>query len=231
MWHDTLHAVPEGPLLLVTNELFDALPIHQFVRVPGGWRERMVDVDPATDGFRFVLAPNPTPATALIPEETAAAPPGSVAEVSPAAIGLAHEIARRIAASGGAALIVDYGAARGAVGDTLQAVRRHGRHEVLDEPGAADLSAQVDFTMIARAAREAGAQSHGPVVQGDFLRALGIETRAAALRRNATPDQRSAIDAALERLIDPAKMGVLFKALAITPEGAPVPTGFEEAAR
>src|SRR5882724_7970945 len=29
-WHDAFDEVPDGPLLLVTNELFDALPIHQF---------------------------------------------------------------------------------------------------------------------------------------------------------------------------------------------------------
>jgi NADH dehydrogenase [ubiquinone] 1 alpha subcomplex assembly factor 7 len=227
-WHAELQSVPEGPLLLVTNELFDALPIHQFVRMPGAWRERLVDVDPASDGFRFVLARGQTPATALIPEEASEAPPGSVAEVSAAAISLAHEIGRRIAASGGMALIIDYGTARGAVGDTLQAVRRHSRHEVLDAPGTADLSAQVDFAMIARVTGEAGARPFGPVTQGEFLRALGIEIRAATLRRNATPAQRTAIDAALERLVDPARMGALFKALAIAPAGSPAPVGFEE---
>ncbi len=228
-WHDTLQSVPEGPLILVTNELFDALPIHQFVRTLGAWRERLVDIDPATDGFRFVLAPGPTPATALIPEDAAEAPPGSVVEASPAAIGLANEIGRRISTSGGVALIIDYGTAGGGVGDTFQAVRRHGRHEVLDAPGTADLSARVDFATIARVAREAGAEPFGPVAQGDFLRALGIETRADGLKRNATPAQRTAIDAALERLIDPTRMGVLFQALAIAPAGAPPPAGFEPA--
>jgi len=227
-WHDDLASVPEGPLLLIANELFDALPIHQFVRVGEGWRERLVDLDPAGEGFRFVLAPAPTPATALIPPEAADAPPGSVAEVSPAGIGLAHEIGRRIAASGGRALIVDYASERGALGDTLQAVRRHGRHEVLEAPGEADLSARVDFATLARAAEEAGARAFGPVNQGDLLLALGIETRAAALMRNADARQREAIAAAAERLVSPGAMGVLFKALAIAPRDAAPPEGFAE---
>ncbi len=224
-WHDAPQSLPAGPLLLIANELFDALPIHQFERRVGAWRERLVDVDPSSGGFRFVVAAGPTPSLALVPEGDA--PPGSVAEVSPAAIGLAHEIGRRVAVDGGAALVIDYASPRGALGDTLQAVRRHGRHEVLDEPGSADLSARVDFAMIARSAAEAGAGTFGPVNQGDFLCALGVEARAAALARNATEAQRADIEAALRRLIDPGKMGTLFKALAITRVDAPPPAGFK----
>jgi NADH dehydrogenase [ubiquinone] 1 alpha subcomplex assembly factor 7 len=229
-WHDSLESVPEGPLLLVANELFDALPIHQFVRAPGAWRERLVDVHLGSEEFRFVLAPGPTAAAALIPGDDADAPPGSVAEVCPAAVSLAHEIGRRVIASGGLALVVDYGGRTGALGDTLQGVRRHDRHEVLDEPGSADLSARVDFAMLARAATEAGATVFGPVMQGDFLIALGIESRAEALRRDATAEQRADIDAALHRLVDPGAMGTLFMALAIGHPEATAPAGFEHLA-
>ncbi|MFQ5959476.1 MAG: class I SAM-dependent methyltransferase, partial [Alphaproteobacteria bacterium] len=229
-WHDALQSVPEGPMLLIANELFDALPIHQFERQVGAWRERLVDIDPSSGGFRFVLAAGPTPSLALVPDDAAEAPPGSVAEVSPAAIGLAHEIGRRVAGFDGAALVIDYASPRGALGDTLQAVRHHGRHEVLDEPGSADLSARVDFAMIARAAAEAGARAYGPVNQGEFLCALGIEARAATLADNATERQRADIDTALRRLIDPGKMGTLFKVLAITPADTPPPAGFESMA-
>jgi NADH dehydrogenase [ubiquinone] 1 alpha subcomplex assembly factor 7 len=230
-WHGEFQSAPEAPLLLVANELFDALPIHQFVRALGAWRERLVDVSPKSGGFRFVLAPGPTPAAALIPGDAAGAPPGSVVEVCPAAVSLAHEIGRRIAARGGLALIVDYGGRRGALGDTLQAVRRHDRHEVLDEPGEADLSARVDFATVARAAAEGGARAYGPINQGDFLIALGIEARAEALKRNATAKQGADIDAALHRLVDPGAMGTLFQALAIAHPEAPAPAGFEQLAR
>ncbi len=71
---------------------------------------------------------------------------------------------------------------------------------------------------------------HGPVRQGDFLRALGIETRAALLQRDATPEQAQDIESALYRLIDTRQMGDLFKVLALTVSGAPVPAGFERRA-
>ena len=227
-WHDQLASAPEAPLLLITNELFDALPIHQFVRTVGGWRERLVDVDRANGGLRFVLATGPTPALALVPDDIEA-PPGTVAEVSPACVSLAHEIARRVVSFGGFALIVDYASEQGPLGDTLQAVRRHGRHEVLDDPGSADLSARVDFPTLIRVAREAGASTFGPVNQGDFLLALGIEARAEALAKNARDAQRDDIAGAVHRLVDPGEMGALFKVIAIGSADAPVPAGFEGA--
>ena len=149
-----------------------------------------------------------------------AAPAGSIVEQAPAREALAAALARRIAADGGAALIVDYGHDWPGIGDTLQAVRRHRPHGVLDDPGDADLTAHVDFFALAAAARRAGACAFGPVPQGGFLEALGIEARAARLRRDASAAQRDAIDAALRRLTGADAMGLLFKALAIAPPGA-----------
>ena len=41
-WHDTIDAVPAGPMILLGNEFLDALPIRQFVRRGDGWTERFV---------------------------------------------------------------------------------------------------------------------------------------------------------------------------------------------
>jgi len=147
---------------------------------------------------------------------------------------MAGEIGRRLAAHGGAALIVDYGHAAPRFGATLQAVRRHAKHPVLTAPGSADLTAHVDFAALAhvdfaalaRAATEAGARAHGPVDQGELLQALGIAARAQALGRGATPAQAAAIDAARHRLTDGAEMGTLFKALALSHPDLGAPAGF-----
>jgi NADH dehydrogenase [ubiquinone] 1 alpha subcomplex assembly factor 7 len=228
VWHDSLATVPDGPMLLLANELFDALPIHQFVRTADGWRERVVALAPDAgadgDSLCFGLAP-PGPALALLADAHRAAPVGAIAEVSPAAIALAAEIARR-AAVGGAALVIDYGPAASAAGDSLQAVRQHRPADPLAAPGEADLTAHVDFAALARAAREAGATVHGPLPQGTFLARLGLEMRAAALLRTASPAQARDIRAAVARLLDPAEMGTLFKALAIVAPSLPVPPGF-----
>jgi NADH dehydrogenase [ubiquinone] 1 alpha subcomplex assembly factor 7 len=218
--HETFDQVPAGPAIVIANELFDALPAHQFERTPMGWRERMVGLD---DAGRLVraLAPGPTPAVVLVPRDA----PGDVAEISPAAIALMDRVARRLAAQGGAALVIDFAARPGAA--TLQAVRGHAWVDVMDAPGEVDVAVGVDFVALARAAAEAGARPHGPVSQAAFLEALGIGARAVALRRRATAEQALALDTALERLTGADAMGHLFRVLAVTARAAPAPPGFE----
>jgi NADH dehydrogenase [ubiquinone] 1 alpha subcomplex assembly factor 7 len=225
-WHASWSELPDGPVLVIANELFDALPVRQFVRTEDGWRERCVGL--AEDGrLTFLLDRQPSLEAQLWLDPTvSAAPLGSIAEVSPAGRLLARAIGERIATAGGTALVIDYGHAASGAGDTLQAVRRHRRHEVLDEPGSADLTTHVDFSALATAARDGGATTFGPITQRDLLIGWGIRERTAMLRAGADAAQRARLDAALHRLIDPGEMGTLFKALAIVSADLPAPPGF-----
>lgn len=229
VWHEALDQLPDGPALILANELFDALPIRQLVRRADGWIERRVGLDEAQACFRFVVDNRPSAAVVLVPAALADAPNGSLVEVSPDAIELMDRLARRLVAQGGGALIVDYGPAYPSIGETLQALRDHRCCDVLDAPGEADLTAHVDFSTLARTASEAGADVYGPVAQGDLLRSLGIEARTKALATNATPHQREILAATLTRLTGVEAMGTLFKGLAITSPGMPAPAGFEVA--
>ncbi|MEE8189871.1 MAG: SAM-dependent methyltransferase [Kiloniellales bacterium] len=226
-WHESLAGVPEGPMLLIANEFFDALPVRQFEKRGRGWCERLVGLAEDGHSLAFALAPPGPQGTALLPPELAEAPDGAIAEVSPASITIAHEIGRRVAAEGGAALVIDYGHARPRTGATLQAVRAHGFHPVLADPGSADLTAHVDFAALARAAEQAGARAQGPVTQGRFLEALGIGARAAALAEAGTTEQASGIEADQRRLTHPDEMGTLFKVLALGHPGLGPLAGFE----
>ncbi|MFV3130721.1 class I SAM-dependent methyltransferase [Niveispirillum sp. KHB5.9] len=224
-WHDSLTDVPDGPMLLVANEFFDALPIRQFIRTPAGWAERKVGLNGQGQlAFTF----DPTPGGALLTplHRDPGIPPGAVAETCPTGIAIAGEIGRRLASHAGAALIIDYGYDGPAIGDTLQALRAHKPVSVLDGPGTADLTAHVDFTALALAAKQTGAVPYASVEQGALLTALGIDARATSLSARANPAQQVAIQAALTRLTSPASMGRLFRAIAITHPAAPVPAGF-----
>jgi NADH dehydrogenase [ubiquinone] 1 alpha subcomplex assembly factor 7 len=220
-WHERFDAVPAGPLLLVANEFFDALPVRQFEKTAQGWRERMVGLAPDGETLTFALAPGTTPFARFLPDDTA---PGAQAEISEAGRALAAAIGARVARDGGWALIVDYGYAQGSAA-TLQAVRSHKGASILDQPGETDLSAHVDFAALAAAA---GAPVHGPVSQADFLQRLGLLQRAETLRARATEDQRRALDVTVARLIAPDQMGTLFKVMAVG-DGRSTPAGFSDA--
>ena len=199
VWHDDLSTLPDdGPLLIVANEFFDALPVEQRDAAGG---LRTID----WQASRFV-------------------PIGEVeTEASPASIAIAADLAGRLAAQGGAALIVDYGYEGPSRGDTLQAVHRHAYADPFEAPGERDLTAHVAFTALAAAAE--GVRISGPVPQGAWLDAMGLPVRAAALAR-AAPARTEEIEAARHRLSAPSQMGRLFKVLAFSALGWAVPAGF-----
>jgi NADH dehydrogenase [ubiquinone] 1 alpha subcomplex assembly factor 7 len=226
-WHAEIGEVPAGPMLLIANEFLDALPIRQLVYGQRHWAERLVAVD-ADSRLCFATGPESPALSLLVPADRRDAAPGTIVELCPAAATLAAEVAERLSRHPGAALFVDYGYADGRTGSTLAAIGGHRAAGLLEAPGTADLSAHVDFAAFAAAARTGGAVVYGPVSQGDFLTALGAELRLAALRRRAAPEQRAALEAGLRRLIDPAEMGTLFKALAMTSPGLPAPAGFAD---
>jgi len=226
VWLTRVEDLPDGPLLLVANEFLDALPLRQLVRGCRHWAERLVAVDP--DG-RFTFADGiENPALSLLVPQTLrdAAPPGAVFEICPPALALAAMLGVRLKHRPGAALLIDYGRFPSAIGSSLGAVVRHQPVDALISPGTADLSADVDFAAFAQAARAAGAAVWGPVPQGRFLEELGAVQRLAALSARASPAQRQQLESGVERLLDPRKMGTLFKVLALTTLGLPSPPGF-----
>jgi SAM-dependent MidA family methyltransferase len=215
-WHDSIDDVPDGPAVILANEYFDVLPIHQVVKGETGWHERTVELD-ANGRLVFGAAAEPTPRfELLLPPLVRAAPAGAVFEWRPDAEVM--KIAARVRDQDGAALIIDYGHLRSDAGDTFQAIARHSFADPLKNPGQADITAHVDFEALSRAAEDLGARVHGPVSQGEFLKRLGIETRAAALMAKASPEISEDISGALKRLIGTGRggMGSLFKVLAIS---------------
>ena len=219
-WTDQVSALPEAPLYLLANEFFDALPIRQFVRDGDGWRERRVGLD--GEDLAFGLGPaGPQPALTERLEDTKS---GDLVEICPALPGITAEIGRRIDTHGGAALIVDYGDWR-SQGDTFQALRDHEMVDPLATPGAADLTAHVDFEAIARAAAPAAAARL--TSQGVFLERLGITARAQALAAGLSGSALESHVAAHRRLTHPQEMGNLFKVLGLYPARATPPAGLD----
>lgn len=222
-WHRHLLDVPEGPTIILANEYIDALPVHQVVKQDTGWHERVIGLDAKGD-FALGLAPDPLPQfDRFMPQKIKDAPVDSIFEWRNDLPVL--DIARRVAKDG-AALIIDYGHTQSDIGETLQAVNGHEFAHPLSTPGQIDITAHVDFCMLGQAAETMGASVQGPVTQARFLTELGIEARAGALRKSATPEQAEAITAAVARLTESGKtgMGDLFKVMAICdPKLGPLP--------
>lgn len=215
VWHDALATVPGQPMILLANEFLDALPIRQFVRRGAGWAERFV-----ADGAWVECAADP----AEVPVRNVVE--GDIVEVNPPARAFVCDVAARFALWQGAALFLDYGPARSAAGDSLQALAAKRPVNPLSVAGSADLTAHVDFADMAAVARAAGAWVQGPVPQGGFLTALGLFQRTERLARGRPAAQAASLMEAARRLAEPDAMGHLFKVMAVTSAGCPALPGF-----
>ncbi|UUP16340.1 class I SAM-dependent methyltransferase [Nitratireductor thuwali] len=219
-WFSRIEDLPPGPLFIVGNELFDAIPIRQAVKTEEGWRERVIGLD-ETGALRFMAGAGAIDA-ALLPPDAGQAPAGAIAELAPARSALMETVCERIRRGGGAGLFIDYGYLRPSLGDTLQAVRRHEYAPVLAAAGEADLTAHVDFAALAAVARGRGLNV-SILTQGQFLLGLGLLERAGRLGAGRSAGDQEAIRDAVERLAGPEQMGSLFKAMAVLPSTTTAP--------
>jgi NADH dehydrogenase [ubiquinone] 1 alpha subcomplex assembly factor 7 len=214
----SLEEVPGGPMILVANEFFDAIPIRQFERHGSFWHERVIGLE---QGHLAIGLSGPVRG----PEGR----DGDIVEYAPARDAIARHIGERLWRAQGAALIVDYGHLTSAPGDTLQAMRGHGFAAVTDRPGECDLTSHVDFEALAHALWEGGAAVYPALTQRKFLLALGLETRFERLASSADPAMAEILRRQMTRLADEHQMGNLFKVLAATSPGMPGPYPFGEA--
>ncbi|XP_024540919.1 protein arginine methyltransferase NDUFAF7, mitochondrial [Selaginella moellendorffii] len=208
-WYLDLKDVPRGvPTIIIAQEFFDALPIHQFQKTPVGWCEKLIDVD-SSGAFRFVLSSQPTAATLLYLKKRlnwiTAVEEESIhhIEVCPKALQVSQEIAKRVAEDSGGGIIIDYGKDE-PVTDSFQAIRNHEFVNVLDKPGTADLSAHVDFAAIKRMVAETASptvSTYGPIFQQEFLAMLGINVRLEALVKDASDEQGEKLQLGYWRLV------------------------------
>jgi SAM-dependent MidA family methyltransferase len=215
-WHQSIDDVPAGFSLIAANELFDAIPIRQYVRNARGFVERVVSLD-ANDQLIFIEGTGGIDIS-LLPPLAERQPLGAIFEYSPARDSVMQALCDRLSSKGGTAVILDYGHMVSGYGDTLQALRKHNFDPVLAHPGEADLTSHVDFEALVAIAKANDIHINGCIRQGDFLYGLGLAERAKSLALKATADQTIAIAEAVNRLAGEGagKMGELFKVLAVS---------------
>ncbi len=235
-WIDDLNALNSAiPVLIIGNEFLDALPVRQLERKGGKWFERVVGLAP-DNSLQIGLKEADFTLMERLQSLHISLEEGDVFEISPILNQFINFVDNLLKKQSGAALFVDYGHAKTAAGETLQAVRSHRFVKITDTPGFCDLTAHIDFENIAHIAKTDGITVHGPVTQAAFLRELGIEYRAQKLIQTLQPNasnvcgvnepQIEAIKSGLNRLIDTQQMGILFKVLALCHDPKIIPAGF-----
>jgi len=221
-WLENISDVEKKPMILVTNELFDALPVHQYIKQNGQWFEKMLALDAAGE-LEFAICHSERSEESnsyfkqiLSYAQDESIKDGATLEISPLAITIMEQICQHIKQHGGAALIIDYGYTKPEFKDTIHAILNHKHHGLLEDIGNADLSAHVDFGLLGNVAENSDLSVYGAISQGNFLRNMGIYFRIENLSKNANEQQRIDLKTASARLTEYTQMGKLFKALAVT---------------
>lgn len=244
-WLDALPAQFDG--VIVGNEVLDAMPVRLFARKNGTWFERGVTVNDATenahDTFRFadrmVTVANDRDETTSAASTTSttsallAAIEGEhdyVTETHEAALAFTRTVCTML--TRGAAFFIDYGFPRHEyyhvqrAQGTLMCHYRHRAHgDPFLYPGLQDITAHVEFSGIAQAGVEAGADLLGYTSQARFLMNAGLIDLLAELDPRDTLHFLPAASA-VQKLVSEAEMGEMFKVIAFSRGIEPAITAF-----
>ena len=218
-----INNIPNGFSMLYANEFFDALPIHQFVKVNNNWHERLIDIN-SNNELYFTYDKKPSPYENILPNYLKK---NKIIEFSPSIINIINSLVQKILEQGGAFLIIDYALDKNDNFGSFQAIKNHKYINPLEAPGECDLSAKVDFSLISNIAQDLKANVYGPIKQNKFLKNLGIDIRCEQLIKM-NPDKKNLILNDYYRLTSENEMGNLFEVILITSEKSVQPAGFTD---
>ncbi len=213
-WLDDLPQTFTGVIL--GNEILDALPAHIVYWHENGICERGV----TTDAGRFVWQDRPLTHGALHDAAKALeVTPNYLSEINLAAEGMIASLVRMLTC--GIILMLDYGFPRGEYyhpqreqGTLMCHYRHHAHDDPFFYPGLQDMTTHVNFTAVAEAAIAHGATLLGYTGQAQFLINCGITK----LLEEVSPSDMAAylpLATQAQKLLSPAEMGELFKAIAL----------------
>ena len=209
-WISDIKGLSFEPQIIIANEFFDALTINQYVRNNEGWYEKKITTKNGklcfTLGNKIWVPSNSIFSNFKI---------GDTLEHSEQTISIFSNICNHLIRYDGVLLVVDYGNISG-IGDTLQAVNNHKFRSILEKPGQSDLTSHVNFKLLKEIAIKKNLYVSPVKEQQNFLLELGIKERLKSLTKNVSSTIAERVETEVKRLIDPDKMGSLFKVIAIT---------------
>ena len=216
-WLEHLPAGFNG--LVLANEVLDAMPVHLVVWRDAGLFERGV----AWNGAAFEWSERPLvdgELFAIARELNLRVDPGKdyISEINLAARGFMRSLADVL--QQGAIVLVDYGFGHSEYyhpqrdqGTLMCHYRHHAHDDPFYLPGLQDITSHVDFSAVARVAIDAGLELRGYTTQAHFLINCGVIEILAQ-----TPAENTGaylpLANQLQKLVSPAEMGELFKAIA-----------------
>lgn len=209
-WYKELKQLPPLPALFVANELFDAIPIDQYINIENCFYRREIKVD-QEDKFQFHIGWNKLN-NEFLPLNARFTAEGSIFEYSQQRKDIFAQMITHVASHGGGGLVIDYGSLTHAYGDTLQAMKDHKIVDIFNEIGNCDLTSHVNFEQFIEICKKESI-NYMALTQGNFLNALGLAQRVEKQLQYLDKQSKYSLVKEYNYLTDPSYMGELFKVL------------------
>lgn len=225
----SIKQITKIPSIIIANEFFDALPIKQYIKNDNLWYEIVLIINNTTDRLKFDKIEISKQLQNYLQKQHPCANNLAIIEMSPQSQDIMRFISEHINQFNGAALIIDYGydidpasRTKDQYNSTLQAIKDHNYTDILETLGKADLSAHVDFYALKMLGHlnhhYHSSQGKSPIsvtTQREFLINYGILLRSQNLQNKLSQMEADLIERQVDRLINPNKMGELFKILSV----------------
>ena len=214
-WIDNLKEFEKKDnLIILGNEFFDALPVKQFGKRGDSWFEKYVFFNKKKQ-LSFVFKKAKLESIRKI-EKIYNLKINKFIEYPPILEKLIKNISDLLKNKNSIFLTIDYGEESRICNDTVQAIYKNKKSNILQNVGESDITYQVNFFHLIKLFKKNKLHLVEFTTQSNFLQKLGIKERAVNAKKNLKKNQQLLLDGALKRLLHPLEMGSLFKVLIIS---------------
>ena len=201
-------------LIILGNEFFDALPVKQFSKRGDSWFEKYVFFNKKKQ-LSFIFKKAKLDSIRKI-EKIYNLKINKFIEYPLILEKLINNISDLLKNKNSIFLTIDYGEESRICNDTVQAIYKNKKSNILQNVGESDITYQVNFFHLIKLFKKNKLHLVEFTTQSNFLQKLGIKERAANAKKNLKKNQQLLLDSALKRLLHPLEMGSLFKVLIIS---------------
>ena len=210
-WINNFNLIKKGPVIFFGNEFFDAIPIKQFKKLNNFIFEKKYTLDKnykIKQIFKKASASN-----VKMIKSYKTLKKLKFIELPKLGLEELEKITKKISKLKGCILLIDYGYFKPNNQNTLQSVMRHKKNNLFNNLGKADITALVNFKLLAEFFTKNSLKVKDPITQKEFLQNMGIIERAKILSKKMKFTEQSNLYLRIQRLLSPKYMGELFKVI------------------
>ena len=215
-WLDNLKNFNKNNLFILSNELLDSFPVKHLKKIHNKWHEKYIFLDDKKKIKSKYLQINKIPNNVL----NFCNKNVNFIEYSPEIFNFLKDVSKLIKKyKDNCFMTIDYGYSDDYFKNTLQALKKHKKVSIYDDPGNSDITYLVNFKLLNEIFKRNSLSNILNTTQSKFLINNGILVRLENAKKNLTNQKnRIKLEMAVNRLIDPKQMGTLFKVLTVTNE-------------